>query len=348
MKKLFKKTVTIKKGMVIKMNIIIKRFLFLIPLIFVLTCFTLLANNIPAHANENMDESSTQSIKNMNPIISTDTYKKIEPNSYWTEEKMKNAIPVKSSDDLQSPLKNNENNDTGDNNEGIISHPYSPDDFGLNPNAVVPSTSGKVFYSYNGKDYVCSGSAINNPYKNLVMTAAHCVHDGPGGGWHSNIAFAPAYYDGVSSYGLWEWDTARTFNGWINNRNYDYDQAFFTVRQKNGKNLVNVVGGNGLSYNYNQAQPNVRISGYPAESPYNGRFPYSCYGDTKKRQINNDAYMNCDFTGGASGGPWLRDMINENVGYVFAVTSRRSTSGTPRLYAHPNTQAVKDMFDKMD
>lgn len=338
--------------MVLKMNISIKKSVFLILLIFILTCSTLLAINIPAHANENMDESSTQSVRNMDPIISTDNYKKIESNSYWTEEKMKNAIPVNTSDDLHSPLKNDKNNDTEyterDNKEEIISHPFSPENFDLNPNAVVPSTSGKVFFSYNGKDYVCSGSAINNSYKNLVMTAAHCIHDGPGGGWHSNIAFAPAYYDGVSSYGLWEWDTARTFNGRINNRNYDYDQAFFTVRQKNGRNLVNVVGGNGLSYNYGQAQPNVRISGYPAGAPYNGRFPYSCYGDTKKRLINNDAYMNCDFTGGASGGPWFREMSSENVGYVFAVTSRRSTSGTPRLYARPNTQAVKDMFDEMN
>ncbi|WP_257821590.1 trypsin-like serine peptidase [Salipaludibacillus agaradhaerens] len=141
--------------------------------------------------------------------------------------------------------------------------------------------------------------------------------------------------------------TVRTFNGWINNRNYDYDQAFFTVFPRDNRNLINTVDGNGLSYNYGQAQQNVRISGYPAEAPYDGELPYSCYGDTYKRLTNNDAYMNCNMTGGASGGPWFREMISENLGYVFAVTSRRSTSCVQRLYARPNTQAVKDMFDEM-
>lgn len=341
--------------MVIKMNLSIKKSMFFAILVFLLTGSAISVSNLSANADENMSESTSQSVRNMNLIISTDIYLKIEPDSYWTEEKMKNAIPVNASDNPYSSIKNAKDNylvdRNYDNKEGIISHPSLPETYGtnsINLNAVVPSTSGKVFYSYGGKDYVCSGSAINNPNKNLVMTAAHCVHNGPDGGWHSNIAFAPAYYDGISNYGLWEWETARTFNGWINNGNFDYDQAFFTVQKKNGNNLVDVVGGNGLSYNYGQAQSNVRISGYPAAAPYNGQFPYSCYGNTQKRSTNNDAYMNCNFTGGASGGPWFRDMTSQNVGYVFAVTSRRSTSGTPRLYARPNTQAVKDMFDEMN
>ncbi|MCR6106006.1 hypothetical protein HXA34_06905 [Salipaludibacillus agaradhaerens] len=293
-------------------------------------------------------DNTTQSITNNDPQVILQQTGEEDP--YWTEEKMKNAIPadmdtmLDKKETSETPIPQLENHQIGEN----LSHPFPPEANDLSPYAVVPSTSGKVFFTKSdGKNYVCSGSAINNDYKNLVMTAAHCVHEGPGGGWHSNIRFAPAYYEGVSHYGLWEWRTVRTFNGWINNRNYDYDQAFFTVFPRDNRNLINTVGGNGLSYNYGQAQQNVRISGYPAEAPYDGELPYSCYGDTHKRLTNNDAYMNCNMTGGASGGPWFREMISENLGYVFAVTSRRSTSGVQRLYARPNTQAVKDMFDEM-
>jgi hypothetical protein len=55
----------------------------------------------------------------------------------------------------------------------------------------------------------------------------------------------------------------------------------------------------------------------------------------------------CSMNGGASGGPWLKDRIDANLGYVFAVTSRRTTSGTPTLLSTPNTADVKTMFDQM-
>lgn len=59
------------------------------------------------------------------------------------------------------------------------------------------------------------------------MTAGHCVHEGNGGNWHSNMAFVPAYYNGPTSYEIWTWKQARTFISWMNDRNYNYDQAFF-------------------------------------------------------------------------------------------------------------------------
>ncbi|WYS07509.1 hypothetical protein MKZ27_05410 [Bacillus sp. FSL R5-0394] len=212
--------------------------------------------------------------------------------------------------------------------------------------AVVPRTTGKLFFTTPNGDCVCSASAVNNPNKNLVSTAAHCVH---GGGsseqWFTNICFVPAYFEGKAPFGMWYSDYQITFKGWTQNRNYDYDQALFTVLPREGRNLVDVVGGNGLSYNFNQAQQNVRITGYPAQSPYTGELPYSCYGDTFKRAFNNDAYMNCDMTGGASGGAWFRTMASENVGQIFAVTSRRSTTGQPRLFARPFTSDLRNLYD---
>jgi hypothetical protein len=60
--------------------------------------------------------------------------------------------------------------------------------------------------------------------------------------------------------------------------------------------------------------------------------------------------MACGMNGGASGGPWMKDRISVDLGYVFAVTSRCATK-TPNvcaltdLYATPNGAAVRTLFN---
>ncbi|TDW18309.1 trypsin-like serine peptidase [Kribbella kalugense] len=259
----------------------------------------------------------------------------LDATGYWTVEKLRNAIPA----DLPAgtPLKQGPSTSSG-----IASKPVAPLKVA---NDAVPSTAGKLFFVDNGLNYVCSASTINNDYKNLIITAGHCVHSGAGGAWHSNIVFAPAYYNGQSGYGLWNWSQARAFNSWIDSSDFAHDQAFVTLQQRDGANLIDAVGGNGLAWGNSQSQPGTRIWGWPAEPPYNGEVPYYCDGDTYPS--GSDSALPCTMNGGASGGPWLKDRIDANLGYVFAVTSRRTTSGTPTLLSTPNTPDVKTMFDQM-
>ncbi|TWD80746.1 hypothetical protein FB561_1834 [Kribbella amoyensis] len=267
----------------------------------------------------------------------------LEPTGYWTAEKLRNAIPA----DLPAGSAGTASPSSIESSSGIASRPVAPRTGGADKvNEVVPSTAGKVFFTDNGRNYVCSASTINNGYKNLIITAGHCVHGGAGGAWHSNIVFAPAYYNGQSGYGLWNWNTARTFNSWMNSSDFSHDQAFVTLNQRNGQNLIDVVGGNGLVWGNGRSQPNTRIWGWPAEPPYNGEVPYYCDGTTYAWG-STDAALGCTMNGGASGGPWVKDRIDANLGYVFAVTSRRTTSGTPTLLATPNSADVKAMFDQM-
>lgn len=262
---------------------------------------------------------------------------------------MRSAIPA---DELASELYKNgtprlNNKFNGARVEENLSNPVYPT---LSPgqqtrNVAVPETAGKVFFTYKGKNYVCSGAAINSSTKNVVSTAGHCVHGGKGEGWHANITFAPGYYNGLSDSGLWNWKTAHTFKGWTDSSDSSRDQAFFTVHPRNGRTLVDTVGGNGLSYNYSHSQTGVRIWGWPAEHPYDGTTPYYCDGNTKKWHFwSNDMVMPCGMTGGASGGPWLRSRIDANLGYVFGVISRRTTSGEKLLISTPFDDAVKNLF----
>ncbi|HET6741331.1 MAG TPA: hypothetical protein VFH76_20440 [Kribbella sp.] len=265
----------------------------------------------------------------------------LDATGYWTAEKLRNAIPadLPSGSVAGTPAKQGASS-------GIASRPVAPLGGNKLTNDTVPSTAGKLFFTDNGLNYVCSASTINNGYKNLIITAGHCVHSGQGGAWHSNIVFAPAYYNGQSGYGLWNWSQARAFDSWINSSDFTHDQAFVTLQQRNGANLIDTVGGNGLVWGNGQNQPGTRIWGWPAEPPYNGEVPYYCDGDTYAWG-GSDAALTCSMNGGASGGPWFKDRIDANLGYVFAVTSRRTTSGTPTLLSTPNTPDVKTMFDQM-
>jgi V8-like Glu-specific endopeptidase len=264
----------------------------------------------------------------------------LDATGYWTAEKMRTAIPADLPGDAATPTKQGISTSSG-----IASRPVAPKGNRI-LNDAVPSTAGKLFFSDNGLNYVCSASTINNNYKNLIITAGHCVHSGQGGGWHTNIVFAPSYYNGQSSAGLWNWTGARTFNSWINSSDFSHDQAFVTLGQRNGQNLIDAVGGNGLVWGNSRDQANTRIWGWPAEAPYNGEVPYYCDGNTYAYG-STDAALGCTMNGGASGGPWLKDRIDQNLGYVFAVTSRRTTSGPAILLSTPNTVDVKTMFDQM-
>jgi V8-like Glu-specific endopeptidase len=277
----------------------------------------------------------------------------VDPAGYWTPEKLADAIPV---DEVAAPAERDlgesaiSHADPG--TPGTASHPIAPSAdspaAASRAAAPVPSSAGKLFYTYDSKDYVCSASTVSSANLNLVITAAHCVYH-TGDGWHTNFAFAPAYYNGDMPYGLWNWERARTFEAWMQNGDYAHDQAFITFAPRNGIELITWVGGNGFQYNYGTAQPSVRVWGWPAEAPYDGEVPYYCDNPSTDRSIfDNDAQVACAMTGGASGGPWFRSLINDNLGYVFAVTSRRTTEGSPRyLISTPNTNDTKVMFDLM-
>lgn len=310
----------------------------------------------PAHASPTPNtQGDDQPVSTNAPELysSRSSTQEIDTAGYWTEERMRSAIPAEElieeaaskayqSNVPQSIERSGELGVTGDSSYPVYPKP-TPGLLTRNP--VVPATTGKVFFTYKGKNYVCSGSVINGVTKNVVSTAGHCVHGGKGEGWHENIAFAPGYHNGVSTYGLWNWKTAHTFQGWTNSSDFSRDQAFFTVHPRNGRTLVDTVGGNGLSYNYGHNQTGVRIWGWFAESPFNGEVPYYCDGSTRKQSfLSQDMVMPCNMTGGASGGPWLRSRIDENLGYVFGVTSRRTTSRERLLISTPFDAAVNNLF----
>ena len=213
---------------------------------------------------------------------------------YWTAERMRNAIPA---DKTLSGA--------------FAAKPKVPK---LAPAQQIPppytsqptSTNGKVFFTDDGLNYVCSGTAVLSGNKSVVWTAGHCVHDGAGG-FHTNWSFVPAYADGSRPYGTWTARTLLTTSGWANGGDFSFDNGAAVVNANGGQALTDVVGGRNIAFN-TARQQNYAAHGYPAAPPFNGQRLWVCnsplvYDDTSAYPPTMG--IDCDMTGGSSGGGWI-------------------------------------------
>jgi V8-like Glu-specific endopeptidase len=209
------------------------------------------------------------------------------------------------------------------------------------------ATVGKVFAHdpVNNRDYQCSASTIGSPSMMLVLTAGHCAHGGRGGTWATNWMFIPLYTNGVRPYGTWYPKYYTAFNEWQNSSDHDRDLGFVTMWPNfAGQRIVDVVGGNGLSWNqaYEQA---MTILGYPVDAPFTGETQQSSSGGTFRLGTwpfqENTLATWCNLTGGASGGPWLRNYAG-GVGFVNGVMSTKDANGICRSPYFDD--AVHNMF----
>jgi V8-like Glu-specific endopeptidase len=189
------------------------------------------------------------------------------------------------------------------------------------------TTTGKVFFTdHRGGNWVCSGSLVNTPAQDAVITAGHCVYGTAGGElpagetWHSNWVFAPDYSNGSAPYGYW---TARQLwtmtNYAINGDEQDDIGAAILNRNSAGQKPVALLGGQGYAWNQNSTQY-VYDFGYPAAAPFNGQTLQECDGVAGWNGwwwVDMEM-LNCNFTGGSSGGPWLIS-FNGHWGYINSV-----------------------------
>ena len=90
------------------------------------------------------------------------------------------------------------------------------------------STVGKMFMTFNGKNFVGTGWVIA---EKTVFTAGHCVFDKKYGGRADNILFVPQYEDGAAPVEKWSAVTIHSLQGWTESRNFKCDMAVFVTDQ---------------------------------------------------------------------------------------------------------------------
>lgn len=196
----------------------------------------------------------------------------------------------------------------------------------------VVKTTGKVFFTLKGVDYVCSGSSTASYNKSLVLTAGHCVNEGPGV-FASNFVFVPAYDHGARPYGTWIAKSLSTPSQWATKGDFNHDIGLAVVNPASGELLADVVGAQGVAFN----KPRGRVMasfGYPQAAPYDGTTLDWCWGKAVKDQLGGtDQGIKCNLTGGASGGPWyLNFSTTTGLGTTNSVNSYRYEFGPYKDY----------------
>lgn len=181
----------------------------------------------------------------------------------------------------------------------------------------VVKTTGKVFFTLGGTNYQCSGSSVKANNKDLVLTAGHCVNQGPGA-FATNFIFIPGYNDGAAPDGKFPARKLTTTTQWKRNGDLNYDVGLAVVSRSHGVHLASKVGAQGIAFN--QPRGKVMYSfGYPAASPYDGSSLAWCHAQVADDSVgdSSDEGMNCNMTGGSSGGPWYLN-YNEKTGVGLA------------------------------
>ncbi|MFI9527494.1 trypsin-like serine peptidase [Micromonospora rosaria] len=256
-----------------------------------------------------------------------------EPSRYWTPERLAAATPL---DETVAPTKGDLSplprpapvvrHATG------VAAPAEAARRAVQLNESI--TVGKIFFtnSTTGEGNYCSASVVNSAARNMVFTAAHCLHDGPGRTWHTaNWLFVPSYRNGAQPYGTWTWSTLAVPTGWITTRERQYDVGVALVY--GSRSVVDAVGANGLLTGGGRAY-RYDIFGYPSNRD-GGEVQWSCSG-TSSDAGSNRIEMGCPWGGGSSGGPWYYRYDNTTrIGDVHGVTSYTNDRDNPSYIGSP-------------
>ena len=102
------------------------------------------------------------------------------------------------------------------------------------------------FHDTLGGSFVCSGTLID---PRTLLTAGHCVHEGNGGGWMTNVVVSPAWDGDDDAFGSANGVQLSTWSAWSTSGDWNYDQGY--VRLDRPVGLLS--GWFGYSYNNDNA-----------------------------------------------------------------------------------------------
>jgi hypothetical protein len=252
---------------------------------------------------------------------------------YWTPARMRAARPL----DLTVGRDGNSRIRAGSAAEPGASASF----LGISTPEVPPfSVEGRVFLRRGDLQGYCSGTAIDSPTRQLVLTAGHCVNSGREDGrpsvYSNYLEFVPAYTGGTAPFGSFvaRRGTIRAPRQWIAQGNPDFDLgAFLTHRNAAGVNVADAVGGGAKIVTDLSRQQTFQTFGYPGTSRYMKGCTSPYLGDDLlSNSLPGPPTMaiRCRWAPGASGGGWLIDGGTEIDGlstYLHLGESSRRTYG---------------------
>ncbi len=192
------------------------------------------------------------------------------------------------------------------------------------PTADISRQHGAIFIETPFGLGRCSGTSVNAPNFSVVFTAAHCIR-APGlrGHWMDfHWVFVPGYRYGQRPFGVFPAKWLDTTRQWRTNGSENFDVgAAVVARNGKGQLLAKAVGATGIAWGL-KAKQVFDVHGYPAAPPFDGETQQVCqqtpFLGHDSRSFLQPGPLNlavdCDVTGGASGGGWtIRGRILNSV-----------------------------------
>ncbi len=173
-------------------------------------------------------------------------------------------------------------------------------------------TIGRLFMTAAGGASSCSASVIG---RNTIVTAAHCCYDSGAGAYNTDFSFAPAYGNGATPFGLYDWQRVRILRSYRTAPGRANDICLIRTRLESGQHVGDRVGWLGSAWNFDYLQ-NLHAVGYPGNIGSSETMQLCTAQSARPRAgcaRNNVLNMGCSMTYGASGGPWIIGYRNQNL-----------------------------------
>ncbi|MEV4075423.1 trypsin-like serine peptidase [Nonomuraea fuscirosea] len=211
---------------------------------------------------------------------------------------------------------------------------------------LVSRTTGRVFLTVAGADFVCSASTVRSANRDVVVTAGHCVKDGAGA-WAANWTFVPGYGTrGAHPYGQYTARRMFVAGPWSRGGDDDYDVGMVALATSHGRHVADVVGTQEIAFDAGRGGQAFGF-GYPADPPYDGGHLVYCAGRLKDDPYgqSRDQGLGCDMTAGSSGGPWMTKFDPATgKGTIMSLSSFKYSDDRRTMYGPYFGQTIKALY----
>jgi glutamyl endopeptidase len=156
---------------------------------------------------------------------------------------------------------------------------------------------GQLTFTQGGSNYTCTGWLIS---ADTVATAGHCVHEGPGGTWSTNVRFYPGRNGSLAPYGSCTAKRLNSVSGWTSSGSQEYDYGAVKLNCTIG----NTTGWLGRWWTTaSQVNLPIAIVGYPGDKPSSTQWGGA--GRVEASETRKTRYF-IDTAGGQSGAPVIQ------------------------------------------
>lgn len=156
---------------------------------------------------------------------------------------------------------------------------------------------GQLTFTQGGSNYTCTGWLIS---PDTVATAGHCVHEGPGGTWSTNVRFYPGRNGSSIPYGSCTAKRLNSVSGWTSSGSQEYDYGAVKLNCTVG----NTTGWLGRWWTTaSQVNLPIAIVGYPGDKPSSTQWGGA--GRVEASETRKTRYF-VDTAGGQSGAPVIQ------------------------------------------